>query len=108
MRRDGPWRHQNKKMVEINGRFVTYKAMLSGLGVVLAIVVTIIVFSYQAINNRIDQRVSIELYQSETRRLCSDVDKIAKAVEENADKLTEVVVHQRLVLQKLGIPFSKR
>jgi Na+-transporting methylmalonyl-CoA/oxaloacetate decarboxylase gamma subunit len=93
-------------MVEINGRYITYKSMIAGMGTTIGIVVVLLIFAYQSVTNKIDQRVSLELYKSETSRLCADVEKIHSTVEANAKQLTEVAIHQKLVLQKLGIPYS--
>jgi hypothetical protein len=87
--------------------YVTYKWLIGTSLSTLGIVVAIIGIFYGMLSNTLNTKVNIELYNTQYKSVCGDIDEIKKIVTGNATDLQKFNTNQILVMRALKIEPAK-
>jgi hypothetical protein len=93
--------------MESEDKYVTFKWLIGTSLSTLGIVVGIIGIFYGMLSGALNTKVSMELYNTQYKSVCSDIDEIKKIVTSNATDLQKFNTNQILVMRALKIEPAK-
>ena len=105
--RQQPMNGRGKLDMELEDRYVTFKWLIGTLLSTLGIMVGIIGIFYGMLSGALNTKVSMELYNTQYKSVCSDIDEIKKIVTSNATDLQKFNTNQILVMRALKIEPAK-
>ena len=88
-------------------KYVTFKWLIGTSLSILGIVVAVIGIFYGMLSSTLNTKVNMELYNTQYKTVCNDVDDIKKIVTSNALDLQKFNTNQILVMRALKIEPSK-
>ena len=89
--------------MESEDKYVTFKWLIGTSLSTLGIMVGIIGIFYGILSNTLNTKVSMELYNTQYKSVCSDIDEIKKIVTSNASDLQKFNTNQTLLMRALKI-----
>jgi hypothetical protein len=98
---------RRKSDMESEEKYVTFKWLIGTSLSTLGIVVAIIGIFYGMLSNTLNTKVNMELYNTQYRSVCNDIDEIKSIVIGNAKDLQKFNTNQILVMRALKIEPAK-